>query len=221
MLIIGHRGAKGLAPENSLAALEAALKARSAMIHIDVRVSADGIPLLWSNPKIQSTEGRSLAITKTEFIQLQQARPDLLTLEAALQFVDRRADMIIELKPGTPTDPIIATIEPRLVKNWVESDIIVTSHDYKLLKQIKIKAPQIMLAVSDKWSGVRASRRAKKLGTARLIMDKRWLWGGFIKSISRHEYKLSAYTINNPRQAAKWEKHGLYAVITDYPDRFI
>jgi glycerophosphoryl diester phosphodiesterase len=51
-------------------------------------------------------------------------------------------------------------------------------------------------------------------------MNQRWLWWGFIRQMTRHGYLLGAYTINNPRQAKRWQRHGLYAIVTDYPDQF-
>lgn len=45
--IEGHRGARGLAPENTLAGLRAGVEAGATAIEIDVRLSADGHPVLW------------------------------------------------------------------------------------------------------------------------------------------------------------------------------
>lgn len=220
MLIIGHRGAKGLAPENTLAALEAGLKARANMLEIDVRVSSDGTPVLCHDPFIVDKEGNKIVISRTAFTDLQLAKQDLLTLEAALQYIDRRADVIVEVKPGVDTDPIAACIEPRLNAKWAGSDIILSSFDFKLLQKLHAKFPDIPIAVLEKWSGVRAGRRAKKLGTPRITMNERWLWSGFVRTVSKRGYKLSAYTLNNVKKARHLEKYGLYGCITDYPDRF-
>ena len=220
MLIIGHRGARGLAPENTLAALEAGLKAHANMLEIDVRVSADGFAVLNHDPFIQGDDGKKIFIDKANFTDLQLAKQNLLTFEAALQFIDRHTDVIIEIKPGVDLGPIIDCIKHRLVKNWLESDFVIASFDFNILKQIHKDFPNIHLAVLEKWSGVRASRRAKELGTNRLIMNERWLWSGFIRAVSKRGFKLSAYTLNNVKKARRFEKHGLYGCITDFPDRF-
>lgn len=221
MLIIGHRGAKGLAPENTLASLQSALDAHAAMIEIDVRVTRDGTPVLHHNKKLRTSEGKKLAISKTNYTDLQLAKSDLLTLEAALQFIDRRIDVIIEVKPGQSVDAIANCIEPRIMKKWIESDFMFASFDFKILQELHRRFPKIPIAVNEKWSGVRASHRARKLGTKRLIMNERYLWSGFVSSMNRRGYKLTAYTINNPRRAWHLEKHGLYGCITDHPQKFI
>jgi glycerophosphoryl diester phosphodiesterase len=51
-------------------------------------------------------------------------------------------------------------------------------------------------------------------------MNQKWLWVGFIKSVARSGYKLSAYTLDDPAKAKRWAKAGLHAAITDFPDRF-
>lgn len=221
MLIIGHRGARGLAPENTMAGLEAALDAHVAMIEMDVRVSKDGIAVLMHDEFIKDKEDKKLFIAQTDFGELQAAKPDLLTLEAALHFIDRRTDVIIEIKPGVNVEPVAAAIEPRINASWLESDIIISSFDFHILKQLHEKFPNIQVAVNERWSGMRASRRAKALGTLRIMMNQRWLWIGFIHAAHKSGYKLSAYTINNPKKARRWAKAGLYGCVTDEPQKFL
>ncbi len=45
------------------------------------------------------------------------------------------------------------------------------------------------------------------------------LWVGFIKATTKSNIKLSAYTVNEVKLAKKWKNAGLYAAVTDYPDR--
>ena len=44
--IIGHRGAKGLAPENTLSSLIAAQSSGLSFVEIDVKISNDNVPVL-------------------------------------------------------------------------------------------------------------------------------------------------------------------------------
>ena len=45
MLIIGHRGAAGLAPENTIDAMAAGVAAGVDMLELDVRLTRDGVPV--------------------------------------------------------------------------------------------------------------------------------------------------------------------------------
>ena len=94
------------------------------------------------------------------------------------------------------------------------------SFDYKILRELRAAVPQADLVVIHSWSGVIATRRARRLDTKNIAMNHKWLWGGFIKSIVKGGYELTAYTLNNPTKARRWQKIGLHAVVTDYPDNF-
>ncbi|HEY1378283.1 MAG TPA: glycerophosphodiester phosphodiesterase family protein, partial [Gemmataceae bacterium] len=57
-LIEGHRGARGLRPENTLPSFEAALDAGVAAIETDVRLTADGVPVLLHDPALSDRKYR-------------------------------------------------------------------------------------------------------------------------------------------------------------------
>jgi glycerophosphoryl diester phosphodiesterase len=71
--VVGHRGASGLAPENTLAALERAQAVGAREVEIDVRLTRDGVPVLFHDAGL----GR-----KTELEGL-LADQDWATLEGA------------------------------------------------------------------------------------------------------------------------------------------
>ena len=54
-IVIGHRGAAGLAPENTLEGIEAALAAGADAVEIDVRVTDDGVPVLLHDETLDRT----------------------------------------------------------------------------------------------------------------------------------------------------------------------
>jgi glycerophosphoryl diester phosphodiesterase len=56
--IVAHRGWATRYPENSLAALDAALAAGVGHVEFDVQLSADGVPLLIHDPTLERTAGR-------------------------------------------------------------------------------------------------------------------------------------------------------------------
>jgi len=57
--VIGHRGASGEAPENTLPAFELALAQGADALELDVRVSADGVPLVLHDPTLDRTTDRT------------------------------------------------------------------------------------------------------------------------------------------------------------------
>lgn len=219
MKIIGHRGARGLAPENTAASFDTALEHGVDFIEFDVRLTSDSAPIVIHDPFILHN-GKRMKVARHSLQALKKLSPDLLTLDEALRHINRRCPVIIEVKPGVPTDAIAAAVRSRLHNGWTAKDIRIASFDYRVLVALKASLPELTFVVNEKWSGVRASHKARRVGTRYLAMNQKWLWSGFIRSMTKHGYKLACYTLDDPEKAARWQAHGLYGVVTDYPDRY-
>jgi len=238
MKIIGHRGAKGLAPENTLRAFEKALEHGVDEIELDVRVTKDGQTVLIHDPYVTDPAGSRVNIASHTLAELQKHKPDLATLEAAITTIDRRVPTYIEVKPGVPTSHTITTVRSFMNKGWLATDFRLGSYSQQTLRELHAALPDIEKIVIENWSGIRATRRARELGTKRISMLEYWLWPGFIRAVRRTGYQLYSFpgrrcfkqriftlfglvgTSNNPRRARKWAKAGLTGVITDRPDLF-
>lgn len=219
MKIIGHRGARGLAPENTLHSFEKALEHHVDEVELDVRVTKDGLTALVHDPFVRDQAGNSVEIDSHTFDELQRHKPDLIKLDEAIAYIDRRVPIIVEIKPKVPVEPVIAIISQFLSQGWEPSDFRVASFRQKILHEFHAALPDVTLVVNESWSGVRAGYRARQLGTRRIAMRSWWLWSGFLAGIKHSGYQISPYTINNPAKARKWQKY-LYGVVTDYPDLF-
>jgi glycerophosphoryl diester phosphodiesterase len=206
MKVIAHRGGAGdnASLENSLKAIKAALKLGVDEIEIDVRIGpgkVSGIPVLKHDPIAPGDKG-------------------LATLEAAIELIDKRVPLYIEVKPREPLEQVIGVLAHYLENGWKPKHFLLGSKSQSLLRELHTLFPQIEMIVIERWSSIRAVYRARQVNTKRLSMNKLWLWSGVINSLSRRGYKLAAYTVNDPAKIVKWEKAGLYAVITNYPERF-
>lgn len=117
---IAHRGLwapKG-APENSLAAFEAAVDAGYA-IELDVRLSSDGVPVVFHDGGLErmiGRQGRLADHTAAELsaMRLRDTREPIPRLDQVLSLVDGRAMLHIEIKsrPGQegPLDQAVAAL---------------------------------------------------------------------------------------------------------------
>lgn len=220
MKIIGHRGAKGLAPENTLASFKKALEHGVDEIELDVRVTLDNVAVVQHDPTLHDPAGGHLEVATTPYRELLAHKPTLVTFEAAMRAINRQVPVLVEVKPGVVTAPVIAVIKKLQKDGWQDQDLFLGSFCFSVLKELHSALPAITKVVNERWSGVRASYRANRLGTKRLNMNQRWLWSGFIASMTRAGYELAPYTLNDVSKAKRWAKYGLTAVITDFPDRY-
>ncbi len=218
MKIIGHRGAAGLAPDNSLAGFKKALELNVDFIEFDVRTTQDHVPVLIHDESIAGRH-RKIKVSSLDFSDLKARRRDLITLDNTLEVLSRKAKLIIEIKPDANVYSVLDCIVSHLQHDLRLQDIRIASFDPRILAMVRSRLPDVELVVNEAWSGVRATFRARRLGTQFITMNQRWLWRGFIRAVSKNYY-LSAYTLNDPLKAQRWQQSGLYGCITDYPDRF-
>ncbi len=71
-LILGHRGAAGVAPENTLLAFERGLKDGAHIIESDIHVTRDGVPVLIHDPNLDRTTNGSGPVAEHDFAEVQQ-----------------------------------------------------------------------------------------------------------------------------------------------------
>lgn len=220
MRIVGHRGARGLAPENTIASLNKALGYKVDEIEIDLRVTKDGFVILHHDAAVTDPNGLQLLIKHHSYEELIKHKKDMITFEEALDCINRQVALYVEIKPGEPVQPIVQIFKQYLANGWLASDFKIASFSQNILLDLQAELPGIDTIVNEKWSGVRASRRARELNTKYISMNQRWLWSGYIQAVKHSGYHLYTYTLNDKKKARKWQQHGLYAVVTDYPDRF-
>ncbi len=115
---IGHRGAGVLAPENTLAAIAKAAELGADMVEIDVRLSADGVPVLAHDPDAVLDGRGHVPISNLTAAELRQTGATPETAVPALRdALDRCAQLglgpYIEIKERAAVEPLLAELVPR------------------------------------------------------------------------------------------------------------
>ena len=72
-LIIGHRGASAVAPENTMAAFREAIATGSDGIEFDVRLSRDGVPVIIHDNNLRRTSGLAHRIADLTWSELERS----------------------------------------------------------------------------------------------------------------------------------------------------
>ena len=85
MKIIGHRGAAGLATENTLASIRKALANKIDLIEIDIRKTKDDQLVLSHDDSLQRIFGLNKKISHCNLTELRKICPELPTLKEALK----------------------------------------------------------------------------------------------------------------------------------------
>ncbi|MGF7228794.1 MAG: glycerophosphodiester phosphodiesterase [Candidatus Saccharibacteria bacterium] len=217
MKIVGHRGARHLAPENTLNALEIAIKHGVDEIEIDVRVTRDGHVVLHHDPVVRAKTGETYTISTHTLEELRAKKSDITTLAAAVNTVKRRVPLMIEVKPRQPIAPIVSIIEAFLADGWEPKDFMFGSFSQSILRQLHETLPQIELVVIEAYASFRATYRARQVGAHKVSINHRLLWFANVAAMRRKNYEVYTWTLNDPRKAERLRKSGLSGTITDNP----
>ncbi len=196
MLIIGHRGAGGLAPENTLASLQKALEHHADRLEFDLRVTRDDIVVLNHEPHVSDGDGNRPIIATTNYDELKKHKADLTTLEEVLKTFGAKIPFYIEVKAHERIKPIVSILKTYL-ENHKTADLWLGSKSQTTLLELHTALPNIPTIVIEPWIGVRAGRRARQLGTKQVAMNQRWLWWGFVRSVKHSGWELYAYPLND------------------------
>ena len=80
--IIGHRGAKAYAPENTLASIHTAADMGIEWVEIDVKLTSDCVPIIFHDDELNRCTNGSGLVAETDFETIKE-------LDAGLWFADQ------------------------------------------------------------------------------------------------------------------------------------
>lgn len=226
MLIIGHRGAAGVAPENSLEALRAGVDAGADMLEFDIHLTADRVPVLIHDNNLMRTHKKRLFVHQTTLEALREATADtqspIVTLEEVFDEFYGKTLLNIELKQRGIAKDLITFLKKKYIKKASDWDNFVFSSFYayelRSLRRLSPKAHLWLLHNRNPFIFIAYARMLQLdgVGFHRLYINDLAL--EIAKKTNLFTY---AYTVNRPHTAALLSRKGLDGVVTDYPEKVI
>ena len=137
MYVVGHRGAAGVQPENTLAGFQYALNLGCEYVETDVHLSKDGHLVIIHDDTVDRTtngSGRVAEMTLAELRALDAGHGrQIPLLQEVLDVVRGKAILLCELKgPWTP-DPVVRMV----LANRMSEQVIFTSFHFGRLARVK------------------------------------------------------------------------------------
>lgn len=225
MLIIGHRGAKGLAPENTLSAFTEALKYHVDAVELDVFVCQSGeLVVIHDNDVAITTNGEGLAVDKTlsELKELEIIKNQKIpTLEEVLDLIDKQVVVNIEIKGNGVADHLGELITRYVVeKEWSYGHFLVSSFDHPQLQKFRASYPSIPLALLYTGAPMSYAVDAELLKARYVVLFEGLLRQEFIDDAHQRGIKVLVFTVNTKKRAQRLHDQGVDGIITDFPNLF-
>ena len=232
LLRVGHRGAKGLAPENTMAAFKRGHSLGVDVVETDVHLTRDGeIVLIHDHTLDRTTDGKGLVKDHTlaELRALDAGRwfnpafagERIPTLAELLDWAKSSVAVAIEIKNGPIYYPGIAA---RVIEALRERDMlrqaILISFDHFVLREARMIDPNVVTGILYAGRLIDPIAAARAAGAAALHPAWPYVTPDLIRSAHEAGLAVSPWCPNELTPLRVLDAMGVDSVGTDFPDLF-
>lgn len=230
---IGHRGARGLAPENTVAGMRAAIQAGADGVEFDVQRTADGHLVVFHDDdlrRICGVSGRVVTSTLAQLRELDAGRhfgPQFVgepipTLDEVIEALPAHCFVNIEAKRFTfASDGLEAGIVDAVRRHGLLERCVVSSFNPVLLWRLSRMAPEIplgLLYAPDLPPGLNRGWPRRFLRLAALHPHHEQVTPALVQEARRRGWQVNTWTVNDPAEMQRLIALGVDGIITDRPD---
>jgi len=231
--IIGHRGACGYAPENTIESVKTAAEMGVEWVELDVKLTKDDIPVIFHDDTLERTTNGSGAVAQTTYEDLRQleagswfadgfAGIKIPTLDEMCEvLIDLNLGLNLELKPCPGREKETAEVAlDHLSRIWDEHDrLLISSFQHVSLETAMDIASDwhrgLLLEAEwpENWKDLADYLDVKTVNVNGNACEREQ-----IEALIDMDFPVLAYTINDPQRARLLQSWGVDAVFTDVPD---
>ncbi|MBP2232279.1 glycerophosphoryl diester phosphodiesterase [Azospirillum agricola] len=231
--LIGHRGAKESAPENTLASLREAASQGARWVEVDVMLTRDLRPVLIHDDTLDRTTTGRGPVPLLDLDQLRQldagswfdprfADERVPTLEAAVGLIrELGLGLNLEIKPYPGQDVATARAALEVLRPLWPADrpLLLSSFEVPCLEVARDLWPEIprgylIWEEPADWAAI-----ADRVGAASLNVNQEWQTAESVAAYRATGRPVLAYTVNDAERARTLFGWGVTAVFTDAPGR--
>ena len=225
VLVIAHRGASAVAPENTLAAFRLAIEQGADFVELDVQESADGEVLVVHDSDLMKIGGGPAKIWEATAAELravdigshkgpQYSGERVPTLAEALAVCKGKARVDVELKSYGHDQKLEERVAAIVEAAGMANDCIFMSLDHTMIARMKRLRPSWRCGVL----AAKARGDLTSLHADFLAVEVRMATGRFVRQTHRAGQDVYVWTANDPAWMLAAMSRGADGLITDKPD---
>lgn len=225
MLVIGHRGAAGHEPENTLRSVRRALDLHVDWVEVDVQAVDDELIIFHDDTLDRTTDGTGTVATQS-FGALRNldagAGEQIPTLIEVMDLIGERAGLNIELKGPNTVEGVTRTITDYQARlpSW-RGRILLSSFDEPRTESLAARDRDYELGVLFADDAAAALARAQRYDAYSIHPSIDQVNTDLVRQAQAAGLKVLVYTVNEPEDIASMRTLGVDGVFSDYPDRVI
>ncbi len=247
--IVAHRGCSAFAPENTFAAFSLALESGAEGIEMDVRLTRDGVPVVFHDAGLKRISGSDIRISSLTFGELAEVDAGswfnlknagranrrfvgekIPTLESTMEFLHGfHGPIYVELKSAGRNARTLADAAGKVLSRHTgELNIIVKSFNFELIPLVREICPKAesaalfapqILLILKKES--RLISIAKKLGVNRLSLHYSLATRSLLRRANKERLPVTIWTTDSERWVRASIELGIDSIITNDPAKLI
>ena len=217
MLRIGHRGARAYAPENTMTSFKKALEIGVDAVELDVRKTKDNQLVVVHDADVKRTtngEGMVSELTLKEIKGFSaEGGEKIPTLEEALDFLDKKVKVLIELKEAGVEKQVLSVVHGK----GMEKNVVIISFLEEVLKKVRELDKDVetgLIYVKHK-NPVKA---ALELKANYLIAFYKFTHSANVAKAHENGLKVVVWTINSLQEVEEYAAKGVDGIASDKPD---
>ncbi len=216
--IIGHRGARGLEPENTMRSYQKGLELNVDYIECDVHMTRDNHIVLMHDHTVDRTtdgDGPVNSFTFDEIRRLDAGKGERVpTLQELLDLAQGKVKLHIELKDETATEATVGMVE----ENGMEREVFLTSGNTETLRRVRELNASIPTEHIFGNPPEDAIERALSVGAKRISCHISHLTSELVQKAHESNIQVIAWPPNTVEEAAKAMECNVDLICTDRPD---
>jgi glycerophosphoryl diester phosphodiesterase len=240
-LVIAHRGASSMAPENTLASVKKAIELGVDIVEVDVHLSSDSQIIVCHDENLKRTTGRAVLVKDISSLEIKKLDAGswfsnefkgekIPLLEEVIKLVNGKCKLLIEIKKGSETYPGIELIVLELIKKLKAEDFCLI-HTFAQAAVFTWDAFNSTIPISYLKVSGPLKIWSHKLMHSRIAPDSincfsnnyyyRFVTKRFVRKVHANNQKIFVWTINNKRGMRRMIRAGVDGIITNKPDILI
>ena len=228
---IAHRGASGIAPENTLAAFKEAIEIGVDAVELDLQGTADGQVVVIHDGSLDRTTDQSGQIKDTSLQTIKQADAgswfdpkfageSVPTLTEALVSIADNAIALLEIKDVSITESVVRTVQKM---DMVEQSVII-SFNSSAIQTVRSLEPRLptgyIIGSKENIQPIQLCQQLGLLGSNLLNVDHSLVTEDFIYEIRRRGITLWCWTVDDIDRMRELEELGIQGITSNRPEYF-
>lgn len=220
---IGHRGAMGDEPENTLRSFQRAIEMGVDMVELDVHLCKSGELVVIHDESVdRTTNGKGLVSEKTlaELKTLETGKGQSIpTLEEIFNFTNGRVAINIELKGPSTAIPVADFIDKYVSSGWGKNLFLVSSFSTDELRKFREKDEKSRIGIIFDKKLPDLFVFTEKLNAYSIHPGIRLTSSGFVQEAHDRGLKVFAWPVNNKKDVDRLVKIGVDGIFSNFPDK--